>query len=400
MSFLFGVILFLGVLHVSFLTLFLTGLYRLSKNRGRSDKKPFVSIIVPARNEVDNLDPCLDSLVRQDYPPDLMEIVVVDDESDDGTDEICKRYATDIDYVIALRSGPWEEGLPLSPKKRAIQRGIEVSSGEIILTCDADCIAPVGWISSMVRHFEDDVVMVAGYTGIDKPADGQRFFIKLQSLEMLSMLTCAAGSLSVGWHLASSGSNQAFRKKAFIEAGGYGKIGNLVSGDDDLLLQKLSKTSGSRIVFNREPESFMATEPVPDLKAYYLQRKRWGAKYTYYRKSYQLFLTQYYLLVLAVFLLPFSLILEPGLYPLLLVAIVLKTVPEYTLLFAGTALFKRKDLRKYLPAWSLFQVPYIAIMGPTSLFTKITWKGRQYGSRSRISVPTPREEKREEVFSR
>ena len=55
--------------------------------------RPTISIIIPARNEAENIQHCLDSICNQSYPKHLYEIIVVDDHSTDNTAAIVKKYA-------------------------------------------------------------------------------------------------------------------------------------------------------------------------------------------------------------------------------------------------------------------------------------------------------------------
>lgn len=379
-----SLLIFLGITHFTFTSIFFLGLFKSGNNPGMRKDKLKISILVPARNEETLIEKCIISLLNQDYPQHLTQFVFIDDGSTDATWRILSDYANKFDNVSALRSPGRQKGMPLSPKKRAMLHGINNSTGDLILACDADCTAPETWAGSMVSCFEENVVMVAGYAGIDRPGDKQPLFIKLQALELLSMFTCAAGSLMSAWPLASSGSNQAFRRREFLLYGGYGSTGDVLSGDDDLLLQRLTRLSKKKAVFSNDPKSYMYTEPMPDFASFFNQRKRWGAKYTHYKMSYKLFLTQYYLLTAFVFALLLASIVNSGLLPFALTGLVIKLLPEYILVLKGTSYFRRTDLRKYLPLWSFFQIPYITIIGALSLFTRTTWKGRRFNTRSRI----------------
>src|SRR3569833_29524 len=52
-----------------------------------------ISVLIPARNEEKNIRICLDALARQSYPPDLFEVIVIDDHSSDSTAAIVKEFA-------------------------------------------------------------------------------------------------------------------------------------------------------------------------------------------------------------------------------------------------------------------------------------------------------------------
>ena len=103
-----------------------------------------ISIIVPARNEEQNIIACLDSICNQTYPPELYEVIVVDDYSTDDTASIVKNYASKNVKLISLKD--FTKGQTLnSYKKKAIEIAVAQSAGELIVTTDADCIATPEW---------------------------------------------------------------------------------------------------------------------------------------------------------------------------------------------------------------------------------------------------------------
>ncbi|MBC8146074.1 MAG: glycosyltransferase, partial [bacterium] len=110
---------------------------------------PRVSVVVAARNEARNIEQCLASLARQDYPADLLQIVAVDDESEDSTHALMLDEASKHDRRIDIVSTHNVESTARG-KARAIAHGIDHATGEIILLTDADCIAPTTWARATV----------------------------------------------------------------------------------------------------------------------------------------------------------------------------------------------------------------------------------------------------------
>ena len=107
---------------------------------------PKVSVVVAARNEEKSITGLLESLALQDYPQELLEVIIVNDNSTDRTPIVVSEF-------ISSRKGQPGARIrliynPFSGKKRAMRYGIEKSGGEIILTTDADCIAGPGWVRS------------------------------------------------------------------------------------------------------------------------------------------------------------------------------------------------------------------------------------------------------------
>jgi len=112
---------------------------------------PRFSIVVPARNAADLLPELLRSLLRQDYPRDRYEVLVVDNASEDGTRAVAARFP-----VIVLREGR------VASSYAARNAGVRAASGEWIAFTDADCVADPGWLRALASATGDGVGAVAG----------------------------------------------------------------------------------------------------------------------------------------------------------------------------------------------------------------------------------------------
>ena len=115
---------------------------------------PFVSVVVPTRNERRSIRACLDSILATDHPADRMEVVVVDGRSRDGTRDILRRYAEEDGRVRTLDN----------PERRtpvALNRGVEAARGDVILRMDAHTVYPPDYVPRCVegleRHDADNV---------------------------------------------------------------------------------------------------------------------------------------------------------------------------------------------------------------------------------------------------
>lgn len=112
------------------------------------NKNPFVSVIVPIRNERDYIENCLNSILHSDWPSDQMEVLVIDGESDDGTIEIVQRMAT-ADSRLKL----------LNNERRiqtvALNLGIAAASGDIILRVDGHAEVEQDFVSQSVKALVD-----------------------------------------------------------------------------------------------------------------------------------------------------------------------------------------------------------------------------------------------------
>src|ERR1700688_1332321 len=106
----------------------------IGKTRLNDSVLPFVSIVVPARNEELKVERCLKSLVKQDYPN--YEIIVVDDLSTDHTGEIIKEFAQKYPLITAVTGSINPDGW--IGKCNALVQGVGYASGEWLIFTDAD----------------------------------------------------------------------------------------------------------------------------------------------------------------------------------------------------------------------------------------------------------------------
>lgn len=112
--------------------------------RSTATDRPAVSVIIPAYNEQTFLGRCLDSLARQSYPADRIEVVVLDNGSTDATPEIARSRGVRLEIDPVSRVG----GLR--------NRGAALATGEVLAFLDADCVAPPDWIASAVDALDSD----------------------------------------------------------------------------------------------------------------------------------------------------------------------------------------------------------------------------------------------------
>ena len=103
-----------------------------------------VSIIIAARNEEANIANCLSSIYKNKYPQDLLEIIVVDDQSQDRTAAIVKEQFPQVTLLYTIKN---------QGKKAAIQLAANRSQGELLMFTDADCIVPEKWLDTLVSNF-------------------------------------------------------------------------------------------------------------------------------------------------------------------------------------------------------------------------------------------------------
>jgi cellulose synthase/poly-beta-1,6-N-acetylglucosamine synthase-like glycosyltransferase len=369
----------LTAIYAATILLFIAGM--MIRRRGQSMDKPRVSVIIAARNEENNIGDILSDLVNQSYSPDLYEVIIANDHSHDRTAEVVSRFSNDFANVTLLNI----ETTPpnFSPKKYAIQKAVNMSTGDIILATDADCRVGQKWIESMVSYFEPAIGFVIGFSQFGAKGEKQNFIERFQAFDFVTLMGAAVGTTNLGFPLAASGQNLAYRKSIFEEIGGYKKIAHRVSGDDVLLLQLVRKFTSTKIVFAGDPETFAVSAPQPTLKDFINQRKRWASNGSIQIKlnfGFFLYLLQV-LLFNAALLLGLAAAMLSGQYiGVMLICFGTRILSEFLIALRAALYFDRTDLLKYFPLWFLAQIPYIVGVGLAGTFGKFKWKERQHSA--------------------
>jgi cellulose synthase/poly-beta-1,6-N-acetylglucosamine synthase-like glycosyltransferase len=180
-----------------------------------------VTVVVPVRNRELTIQPLLESLQKLDYDRNKVEVIVVDGNSTDKTQEIVKKYP--VKLVVKKR-----EGLNL-----ARNTGIKCAKGEIVAFTDSDCIVPPNWITKIVENFKDPQVSCVGGSAkaldsdfISQYADNSivrlmPFFTKREELEKVKP-----------FFRHPAGCNMAFRRKVAEEVGYFDE--NIHYGFDEV----------------------------------------------------------------------------------------------------------------------------------------------------------------------
>ena len=332
--------------------------------------RPFVSVIIAARNEEKNISKLLIYLINQSYPSDRYEIIVADDGSEDNTKEIVQSFEKNQDNLHYLKIEDRENYV--SPKKNALQKAIEKSRGELLLFTDADCFVGKNWIASMVENFEKNVDMVCGFSKTKiNDWDKRGFVQKFEHFDFLVMFFAAAGAISSGKYFSCSGQNIAYRKSVFNEIGGFSGIMHIQSGDDVNLLQ-LFRKAGKKAVFSFGYSSFVYTQPIDSFFSLINQRSRWASNF-----KYQFDLNpEFFVYLSGVFLityLPFVMLFY-HLY-MGIVIILLKFFADLLFTHKAFSIFKIEKKRiKFFAIWYIFQPIYIFIVTFFGLFEVFRWK--------------------------
>lgn len=335
-----------------------------------------ISIIIPARNEEQNIGICLDAIVKQNYPKDLYEVIVIDDHSTDNTAGVVERYKDANIRCLKLADYPTDN--TIAYKKKSLSIGIAASTGELILTTDADCFVGPNWLQNIAAIYEQEkpVMIVAP---VDFTNDGS--IVQLfQSLDFMSMqgITAASHKLKLG--NMSNGANLAFSREAYNAVDGYIGIDHLASGDDYLLMMKIQNAYPDRISYLKSQEAIVHTAPQPDWNSFIQQRIRWASKSGKYDdKKLTSILAFVYLYNVLIFISGFVsfthlyTIYSYSFFSLLFI----KTIVELIYLAPVARFFNKRQELLYFPLLQPLHVLYIVSAGLLGFIGVYKWKGRK-----------------------
>lgn len=347
----------------------------------KSDEKPFVSVIVAARNEEQTIGRLLEQLVQQSYVS--YEVIIADDRSTDGTKKIIEEYQLRFPHLVRLvEIQSLSSDMPA--KKHALSKCIERSNGEILCFTDADCVPPKEWMSNLVAAFDTSVGMVAGYSPYDEslltetPAasSSRTFFMRFIEYEELKGAAWSAGSIGLNNAWLCTGRSLAYRRAVYDQVGGFEKIKHSISGDDDLFLQLVRRETSWAIRYVTDPASHVRTVPPSSVGKFIRQRTRHFSAGRFFPPSMKAFFFLFHLSNLMIF---GSLIasLVSSNFPLGLWLFDAKLIADFILFAMAASVFRQWRFGFSFLLMEILYIFYNTFIGPLGFITKVEWKESQ-----------------------
>ena len=327
-----------------------------------------VAVIVPARNEAENLLLLLQSLAFQTYPTENLQIIISDDHSTDGTIEVAENFCKDnnIRNVICIRS-------PKPSKKEAISFAVQNSEAELIITTDADTFMGNEWVSAIIQEYvSTGSYMICGPVKLC----GQRSYLeKLQSMEFIGLLGIGASCIKAKLPMFCNGANLAFSKKIFDEVGGYEKSLSL-SGDDTQLMLKIHGCYPGKISFLKDSRAIVQTNVVKRRSEFLQQRRRWASKIPKTLSTFTVFISVFVWLVHVLMLVYFIYALIDFNFLVLFLPFIMISVSNIFMLKAVGKFFE-EEISSWLVFLSLplycIYIGWVGLLAPIGTYQ---WKGR------------------------
>ena len=363
------------VLYCCVIISFILGFNKISNfELENTESKTQFSVIIPFRNEAENLAELLHSITSLNYDNSNYEIIFVDDESEDDSVKIIMEFLTTFQNDSQVIKNNRTTN---SPKKDAITCAIEIAKYDWIVTTDADCILPKLWLDNFNEFIQENnpemIVAPVAYIKIDS------FLKRFQTLDFLSLMGVTIGGFGINKPFLCNGANLAYKKSLFKTVNGFDGNTNIASGDDIFLMEKALKVNKQSVQYLKAESSIVYTKPQHTLKDLVSQRKRWAAKTSNYQSVFGKLIGLVVLFMNAALIIGLITVLLHAMdWKYYLMIFGHKLVFDFVLLYKTSVFFNQK---KYLSSFfaSTLVYPFFCIyIAFTSLFTSYKWKERQF----------------------
>ncbi|GIV33044.1 MAG: glycosyl transferase family 2 [Chitinophagales bacterium] len=325
---------------------------------------PPVTVIICARNEWHNLQRFLPLVLHQDYP--FFEVIVVNDGSTDNTAGGLQSINHNRLRVISHQKRDDD----FSGKRSALRAGLEAAAYEIILLTDADCLpASNRWIQCMVSALQEGQQIVLGYSPY-LPEEGllNRFIRYENFLTALYYLSFA----SAGFPYMGVGRNLLYRKSVLAEIKTPVTKRTLMSGDDDLTVNRLAHKQNVALMIH--PDAHVFTLAPAAFSAFIHQKRRHYAAGYHYRMRHQAVLGTLYFSQVA-FNVTFLILLLQGF--MLIGAITIFLIKNFLQLLIFRKAMQKLNVHNlwlFTPVFDICASLFFVTLGSLSLFKVKTWK--------------------------
>lgn len=246
------------------------GLYKIFSPVHQQLKAPLpqgVSVVIAMKDEMENIIPCLTSILKN-HPPFAFEVIVVDDVSTDKSFELVEELKLTFDNVKLIEGSG-------DGKKSAINIGVQNAQYPIILQTDADCVVSEKWIEVSVHALlNGNHQMVIGPVYPVKSNSLLNKFVRLEwlGLQFITMLTAILKKPGL-----ANGANLTYYKNDFL-AFSRTKTGNKYASGDDMFLLLFLRKQRKSIKYNLMQDAIVITRMPERINEFIQQRIRWASK--------------------------------------------------------------------------------------------------------------------------
>lgn len=370
-----GIFICCIVVQLSYVVVFFFRIFFIStsKQKINTSTKRKVSVIICAKNEAENLRNYLPAILNQEYLDEYgnpnYEVIVVNDGSDDHTENILRTIEKRFTHLRHISISPMEPRQFLG-KKFALSKGVKESKNEWLLEIDADCYPNSNqWLARMVPPFYNDKQIVCGFGGYEYQPGFLNAFTRWETLHTFIQYASYA---MAGKPYMGVGRNIAFTKGAFNQALHSPIWNKLPSGDDDLLVSIIGNKNN--IAINANVEAFTYSKGKQSWLSWLRQKQRHLSTGKYYRPTIKFLLGLYALSHAAMWLLFFLLLNETN--AILIIALLLfRCIPYWSIWHSAAKKMKEPKLGLWLPFCDIGWALYNFILSPFIFFkNQLQWR--------------------------
>ncbi len=243
------------------------GFIRLLRDISVSWGSAEISIVTAAKNEMSNLEGFIKAVKNIDYPAGKFELIIVDDNSVDGTFETAGKTSESSGNFKVIKAGVKS----IHGKRGALLQAIKESEYPFIMVTDADCLPSPGWLNTSSSLFEQGYEFIFGPAPLIRKRNS--FISSVSCMENLKNHFLSFSLASLGLPYTAAARNMGFSKEAFFKIGGYGNTLDTLSGDDDLLLREAVRNKLKIKAFYDKDAMVFSGTPL-SLSAYLNQKTR------------------------------------------------------------------------------------------------------------------------------
>lgn len=342
------------------------------------EKKPTTSfsIIIPFRNEADNLPALLTSIYKLNYPKHLFEVLLVNDESEDQSLKVINDFTTNASKTINITIIN-NKRTTVSPKKDAITTAINIAKHQWIATTDADCIVPKYWLDSLDCHIHINNPKLI--TGPVQYTNNYSVLDAFQTLDFLSLMGATIGGAGINKPFLCNGANLAYKKTFFSLLNGFQGNTNIASGDDIFLMEKALQQDKNAVHYLKSEKAIVITKPQPNFKSLIAQRVRWASKTSQYNNTFAKLVGLLVLMMNAIIVTGIILaFLNLFKFKTLAYLFCIKIAIDFLLLYKASVFFNTQKVLKHY-TWSCILYPFFSVyVAVTAMFSDYKWKGRRF----------------------
>ncbi len=326
-----------------------------------------VTIVICAQNENLNLQRFLPAILNQDYPE--FEVIVVDDGSTDDTRLTLQAFQQQYAWLRVIELSEMVKNK--QGKKFALMMGIKGAKYEHLLLSDADCEpASDQWLRLMQSGFSAERSISLGFSPYFRKGTLLNYFIRYETF--LTATNYFSYALA-GQPYMGVGRNLAYHKRLFFESKGFSSHIHLMSGDDDLFINKVARAGNTSIIIDKN--AFTWSEPKEKYADYFRQKMRHTSVGKYYRPVHKHLLGLHAMVTIGFYISFIALLVLQFHWEWVLGIFAFRLLVQWVLLGRISKKLDSVDLGILSPFFDILYHFYLVFISAASLFYKQkTWK--------------------------